>query len=124
MALSEDEQRKLDEIERALHRADPGFAGALNFAAMRRHRRLVAAVIFATGLLVLVAGAVLALGPPLVGVAVSVLGFVAMVGGAGLFLSGRPGPRADAGDRAAHPGPARWSRMEDRFRRRFQRPDD
>src|SRR6478752_2112565 len=82
MALSEYEQRKLDEIERALHRADPGFAGALNFAAMRRHRRVVAAVIFAIGLLVLVVGAVLAQGPPLVGVAVSVLGFAAMVGGA------------------------------------------
>lgn len=32
MALSEDEQRKLEEIERALHCADPGFAGTLNLA--------------------------------------------------------------------------------------------
>jgi hypothetical protein len=92
MALSEYEQRKLDEIESALHVADPGFASALDFAALRRHRRLVAAVVFATGLLVLVAGAVLAQGPPLIGVAGSVLGFGVMVAAAGPLLPGRPRP--------------------------------
>ena len=88
MALSEYEQRKLDEIEQALHRDDPGFAGTINFAAMRRNGRLVAAALFVMGLLMLAFGAVLAQGLPLVGVAVSVLGFMAMVAGAGLFLSG------------------------------------
>ena len=92
MALSEYEQRKLDEIERALHRDDPGFAGTINFAAMRRHRRLVAAAVFVIGLLMLAFGAVLAQGPPLVGVAVSVLGFVVTVAGAGLFLRVDPAP--------------------------------
>jgi hypothetical protein len=125
MALSEYEQRKLDEIERALHRDDPGFAGTINFATMRRHRRLVAAAVFVVGLLVLVVGAVLAQGPPLVGVAVSVLGFLVMVAGAGLFFSGRPGPEGNSGDTAArHPGPTGRSRMENRFRRRFERPDE
>jgi peptidoglycan/LPS O-acetylase OafA/YrhL len=124
MALSEYEQRTLDDIERALHRTDPGFTGAFNFAAMRRHRRLVAAVVFASGLLVLVGGAVLAQGPPLVGVAVSVLGFVVMVAGGGLFLSGRRGPQRYAEAKVAHPGPRMRSRMEDRFRHRFEHPDE
>jgi hypothetical protein len=125
MALSEYEQRKLDEIERALHRDDPGFAGTINFAAMRRHRRLVAAAVFVIGLLMLAFGAVLAQGPPLVGVAVSVLGFVVMVAGAGLLLSGRPGPPATAGDTAAHSGPQPGAyRTKNRFRRRFKRSDE
>jgi hypothetical protein len=58
-----------------------------------------------------------------VGVAVSVLGFVAMVVGAWLFLSGRPGSRRNAGDRTADPGRTGWSRREERFRRRFDQPD-
>ena len=45
MALSEYEQRRLDEIERALHSEDPHFAGAINIGAMLRHRRLVAAAV-------------------------------------------------------------------------------
>ena len=124
MALSEYERRKLDEIERALRRADPGFAGALNFAALRRHRRVVAAVVFAIGLLVLVGGAVLAQGPPLVGVAVSVLGFVAMVAAAGPLLPGRPRSQRDEGTKHVHPGRPRRFGMEDRFRRRFEHPDE
>ena len=45
MALSEYEQRRLDEIERALHSEDPHFAGAINIGAMLRHRRLVATAV-------------------------------------------------------------------------------
>ena len=123
MALSEYERRKLDEIERALRRADPGFAGTLNFAALRRRRRVVAVAIFAAGLLVLVGGAVLAQGPPVVGAAVSVLGFVTMVAAAGPLLPGRPGPQRHAGTRHVHPGRTRRSGLEDRFRRRFEQPD-
>jgi len=123
MALSEFEQRKLDEIERALHRDDPGFVSAINMGAMRRHGRFVAAVVFVVGLLALVAGVVLAQGLPLVGVAVSVLGFVVMVAGAGLVVSGRPGTGGNAGDAGAHRGSTRRSRMEDRLRHRFDHPD-
>ena len=75
------------------------------------------------GLLALVAGAVLAQGLPAVGVAVGVLGFVAMVVGAWLFLSGRSGSQKDPADTAAELGRARWSRREERFRRRFDQPD-
>src|SRR5450755_2464835 len=129
MALSEFEQRKLDEIERALHRDDPGFASAIKtsaikMGAMRRHGRFVAVVVFVVGLLALVAGVVLAQGLPLVGVAVSVLGFVVMVAGAGLFVSGRPGAGGNAGDAGAHRGSTRRSRMEDRLRHRFDHPDE
>ena len=124
MELSEYEQRKLDEIERALHRDDPGFAGSINIGAMRRHRRLVAAAVVLIGVLLLVVGAILAQGLPLVGVAVSVLGFVVMVAGAGLFLRGRPGSQTNAADGDAHPGRTRWSRVDDRFRRRFKPPDE
>src|SRR6476646_5113963 len=99
MALSEYEQRKLDEIERALRRADPGFAGTLNLAALRRHRRLVAAVTFAVGLLVLVAAA-------------------------GPLLPGRPRSQREEGTKHVHPGRPRRSGMEDRFRRRFEHPDE
>ena len=123
MALSEYEQRRLDEIERALHRDDPHFAGAINIGAILRHRRLVVAAVGVIGLLALGAGAVLAQGLPVVGVAVSVLGFVAMVAGAWLFLPGRPGSQRNAGDTAADPARTRWSRREERFRRRFDQPD-
>ena len=60
MALSEYEQRKLDEIQRALHRDDPGFADAINIGTEATARRTVAAPAFLVGLLVTVAGAVLA----------------------------------------------------------------
>jgi hypothetical protein len=101
MALSEYEQRRLDEIDRAVHRDDPGFADAIDIGTRRRHRRLVAALVFPVGLLVLVAGAFLAQGLPLIGEPAGVLGFVVMVAGAGLILTGRPGRRINATDRDA-----------------------
>ena len=122
MALSDYEQRRLEEIERGLHNDDPGFADSINISVLRRHGRLVAAAVFVVGVLVLAGGAVLAADLLLVGVAVAVLGFLAMVAGAGLFASRQPGPGRHAGDRGAHPGSTRL-RIEDRFRRRFENPD-
>lgn len=124
MALSEYEQRRLDEIEQALNRDDPGFAGSIDIAAIRRHRRLVAGMGFDVGLLVLVGGAVLAQDLPLFGVAVSVLGFVMMVVGAGPFVSGRHGHGRTAGGWGADPGTTMRSRLEDRLRSRFEHPDE
>ena len=60
IALSDYEQRRLDEIQRALHRDDPGFADAINIGTEATARRTVAAPAFLVGLLVTVAGAVLA----------------------------------------------------------------
>ena len=50
MALSEYEQRKLDEIERSLHSDDPTLATILDTGVVGRQRRLVAAVIVMGGL--------------------------------------------------------------------------
>ena len=99
MALSEYEQRKLDEIERSLHSDDPALATILDTGVVGRQRRVVAAVIFVGGLVALSGGAVTALSLPAVGIVLSVLGFVAMGVGAGLYVSGRAGkgtlPRPD-----------------------------
>jgi len=121
MALSEYEQRKLEEIERALHGDDPGFASSIDMGVIRRHRRVGAAVVLMVGVLVLIAGAVAAQGLPLAGVVVSVVGFVVMVAGAGLFVAGR-GP--DTNGPGAQPGSSRRARMEERIRHRFDHLDE
>ena len=60
-----------------------------------------------------------------VGVVVSVIGFLSMVGGVGLFVFGQPGARAAKGiDKgASKSGPSLGNRMEERFRRRFDEPN-
>jgi hypothetical protein len=125
MALSEYEQRKLDEIERSLHSDDPGLATILDSGVVRRHRRGVAGVIFVGGLVALLGGVVAALSVPVLGVVISVVGFVAMGVGAGLLMSGRPRTQHPAGA-ARGGGPAASSswrtRMEARFRGRFDDP--
>jgi hypothetical protein len=125
MALSEYEQRKLDEIERSLHSDHPTLATILDIGVVRRHRRIVAVAIFVGGFVALMAGAVIAQSLPVLGVVVSVLGFVAMFGGAGSFVSGRLHTRRAAGagsGAGSHPGPSWRNRMEERFRGRFDRP--
>jgi len=127
MALSEYEQRKLEEIERSLHSDDPGLATILNTGVVRRHRRVVAIATFAAGLAALVGGAVLALSLSWLGIAVSVLGFAGMAVGAGLFFSGRaPGGSQSASGRGreSHNGSSWRSRMEQRFRARFDQPGE
>jgi hypothetical protein len=122
VALSEYERRKLEEIERSLHRDDPALATILVSGVVRRHRRVVAAVVFSGGLVGLVAGAVTAGSLPVVGVVMSVLGFAAMVGGAGLFFSGPvdAGRAAAAGDSGSRSGSSWRTRMEDWLRGRFE----
>lgn len=127
MALSEYEQRKLEEIERSLHSDDPGLATILNTGVVRRHRRVVAISAFAAGLAALVGGAVLALSVSWLGIALSVLGFVGMAIGAGLFFTGQV--RGASPSASGHPGerPAgsSWrARMEERFRARFDQPGE
>ena len=127
MELSEYEQRKLDEIEHSLHGDDPTLATILDIGVVRRHRRVVAVVTFTGGLVALVAGAVTAQNLPVIGVVVSVLGFVAMFGGAGLFVAGRVRTRQDPdarGGTGSHPGPSWRNRMEERFRGRFDPPGE
>lgn len=90
MPLSEDEQRWLAEIERALHADDPKFAAGHSVEGVWR-RRTVAAAVVLIGVVLFVVGLVLitpaALG---VGVIISIAGFLVMVGGAAFFIR-RPG---------------------------------
>ncbi|HEY5846617.1 MAG TPA: DUF3040 domain-containing protein [Microlunatus sp.] len=122
MALSEYEQRKLDEIERSLHSDDPALATILDSGVVRHRRRRFAVLVLVVGLLGLMGGVVTALGLPLVGVVISVVGLVAMGVGAWLLVSGRSVPvrPSGAGRGAAPAGSASWHvRMVERFQARF-----
>ncbi len=89
MALSEGEQRRLDEIERALRSEDPRFADTITITRVRRHRKVLAVSVFVIGMIGLVAGLVTTDASLWAGVAVVAVGVVAMVAGALLYL--RPG---------------------------------
>lgn len=133
MPLSEHEQRMLDQIESALYAEDPKFASSVrggNLRAPSTRRRLQGAGLFLLGLAMLVAG--VAFKATMVGgfPVLSVLGFLVMFGGVVFAITG---PRVPGGlDRGAASGASRQprrakggaggsftSRMEDRFRRRF-----
>ena len=58
MPLSKDEQRRFDEIERALREDDPRFAAGTGLDQLRRRRTSVAAGGFLLGLLLVFAGLV------------------------------------------------------------------
>jgi Protein of unknown function (DUF3040) len=108
MALSEYEQRKLKEIERSLNSDDPALATILDSGVVRHLGRVIA---------------VLSL--PAVGIVLSVLGFVAMGVGAGLYVSGRAGDGHPAAARpgAGYPAALSWrTRLEERFQARFGDP--
>ncbi|ORI13331.1 DUF3040 domain-containing protein [Rhodococcus sp. 1168] len=144
MPLSEHEQRMLDQIESALYAEDPKFASHVRSGRMRTassKRRFQAAALFALGLVLLVAGLLLPFQPGGFPV-ISLVGFVLMFGAGVLFLRGgsRKGAAPSDGDASSVSGsnsvsgprssgqkskPARKgggfaSRMEDRFRRRFE----
>ncbi len=133
MPLSDHEQRMLDQIESALYAEDPKFASSVRGGSLRApsaRRRLQGAALFVIGLAMLVSG--VAFKATMIGSfpILSVIGFVVMFGGVVFAITG---PRASGGrgDRSgAEPGAPRQkrakgsggsftSRMEDRFRRRF-----
>jgi hypothetical protein len=122
MALSEHEQRMLDAIEQALFEDDPKFASNVDVARLRRRRPILACVVALVGLAALVGGAIVAtLTLPAVGIPLAVVGFVARVVGVGLLVYGIPGRH---GSVDSHVGNKKVtsplsSRMEERFRRRF-----
>ena len=125
MALSEYEQRKLDEIERSLHSDDPALATILDSGLVRRRRRSVAVVVFVGGLVGLLGGVVVALNLPLVGVVISVVGFMAMGAGVGLLVSSHsPGAHPAGAEHSAGPAASSsWAaRMAARFQARFDDP--
>lgn len=79
MALSEYEQRKLDEMEAALRRDDPGFAVNVSIDRVRLRRRVGAALEFVLGMVVLVGGLVATAVSVLAGVLISTVGLMIMV---------------------------------------------
>ncbi|WP_072806337.1 DUF3040 domain-containing protein [Rhodococcoides yunnanense] len=144
MPLSEHEQRMLDQIESALYAEDPKFASHVRSGRMRTassKRRFQAAAVFVLGLVLLIAGLALPFKPGGFPV-VSLVGFVFMFGAGVLFILGgsRKGAPAGKGDATAENGSEQsgrprsggnkpksgrkgggfTSRMEDRFRRRFE----
>ncbi|MCV7281507.1 DUF3040 domain-containing protein [Mycolicibacterium flavescens] len=132
MPLSDHEQRMLDQIESALYAEDPKFASSVRGGTLRApstRRRIQGAALFVIGLALLVSGvafpATQISGFPVL----SVIGFIVMFGGVVFAITG---PRVAGGrDRSpVEPGAPRpkrakggtgsfTSRMEDRFRRRF-----
>lgn len=132
MPLSDHEQRMLDQIESALYAEDPKFASSVrggNLRAPSARRRLQGAALFVIGLAMLVCGvafkATMIGGFPIL----SVIGFIVMFGGVVFAITGQRGVGKDKS--APAPGGASrqkkskggggsfTSRMEDRFRRRF-----
>ncbi|WP_433508357.1 DUF3040 domain-containing protein [Pseudonocardia halophobica] len=128
MPLSEHEQRLLEQIERALYAEDPKFASTVRGSKLRkpsRRRRLQGIAVFAVGLVLLVVGVAVAPLRDLVGAVpvVSVVGFLAMLGGTMLAISARGAAKSAGGsdDKQAEPDKNRFTgRMEERFRRRFE----
>lgn len=131
MPLSDHEQRMLDQIESALYAEDPKFASSVRGGTLRApsaRRRLQGAALFVIGLAMLVSG--VAFKATMIGSfpILSVIGFVVMFGGVVFAVTG---PRVGGRDRSAPEqgaprqkrqkgaGGSFTSRMEDRFRRRF-----
>jgi hypothetical protein len=135
--LSENEQRLLEQMERALYAEDPKFASALRGADPRTHarRRIIkASAGFIAGIALLMVGVITQIVP------VSVVGFVVMLGCAFIALNtwrqmpapappGSPGPAGAiplGGLRTRAPRPSRaprtrqsiLNRFEDRWNRR------
>jgi Na+/proline symporter len=130
--LSEHEQRQLEQIEQALYAEHPRFAKAVRAADPRVHyrRRVVyAAIGFAIGLVLLPVGISTNL------VALSVLGFVVMLGccywaalsyrrmnglpaGRVLIKERRPRRRESKASRSRRSGSGFGVRLEERWRRR------
>src|SRR3954449_3721777 len=131
MPLSDHEQRMLDQIESALYAEDPKFASSVRGGTLRApsaRRRLQGAALFVIGLAMLVCG--VAFRATMIGSfpILSVIGFLVMFGGVIFAITGprvsggRGGSGTEQGarqKRAKGSGGSFTSRMEDRFRRRF-----
>jgi len=130
MPLSDHEQRMLDQIESALYAEDPKFASSVRGGTLRApsaRRRLQGAALFVIGLAMLICG--VAFKATMIGSfpILSVIGFLVMFGGVIFAITGPrvSGGRASGAEQSARQKRAKGSggsftsRMEDRFRRRF-----
>lgn len=127
MPLSEHEQRLLEQIERALYAEDPKFVSTVRGGRLRRptrRRRLQGIALFLVGLVLLVTGIVLTsltVGATMY-LFISAGGFLLMLGGAVLAVGSMRAGNA-APEPAAQVEPEKGGftgRMEERFRRRFE----
>ena len=127
MALSEQEQKRLDQLEASLLADDPKFADALRGAPqfrMQRRRAAFAGVIFITGLAALVLGVQF---QPVI----SIIGFVMMLVAAitGISAWSRVEGQAETtrlSNRSTHPsasGTDFMNKLEERWRKRQQGGD-
>jgi hypothetical protein len=125
MPLSENEQRMLEQMERALYAEDPKFATQLRGSDARtfyRKRLVLAGVGFTLGIAALMGGAIANIP------AVAVVGFLVMLGAAWLGISSwrripAPGEigsfsTSGKGVRSVRKSPGFMNRVEDRWRRR------
>ncbi|MCX6465239.1 MAG: DUF3040 domain-containing protein [Pseudonocardiales bacterium] len=124
MPLSEHEQRLLEQIERALYAEDPKFASTVRGGRLRRptrRRRAQGIALFVVGLVLLVGGIVLYTSSMWF-LALSAGGFLMMLAGALLAVgSMRAGDAAPEAAAEAEPEKGGFTgRMEERFRRRFE----
>jgi hypothetical protein len=131
MPLSDHEQRMLDQIESALYAEDPKFASSVRGGTLRApstRRRLQGIALFVAGLAMLVSG--VAFKATMIGSfpILSVIGFIVMFGGVVFAITGPrvkgkpeiPNDISAARQKKAKGGSGSFtSRMEDRFRRRF-----
>lgn len=78
MALSEDEQQLLDDMERSLIRNAPTFVANLAFRHVRRHLAALKFAVFVLGIIMLMAGLVETSLSVLPGVIISVAGVLMM----------------------------------------------
>jgi len=134
VALSDEEQRLLAQMEAALAAEDPKLVNALRGTGVRRvHRRraAVAGIGFFLGLALLVLGISLDTDPAFVGIGVSVLGFVVMVAASVVAIyswqhvAGAGVDQAQTPDRATTAQGSRsvgdqgfMNKMEERWRKR------
>ena len=92
MPLSEDDQRKLDQIEQALAKDDPRFAQTVNIDRWRRRRIVLAGASFTIGMVVLIVGLVSTQAMLVLGVITSIAGALTMTAATAVFLRGRQWP--------------------------------
>ncbi len=133
MPLSENEQRMLEQMERALYADDPKFATSMKGADLRAHLRkriVIAGSGFVLGIAALLAGAVSQVVP------LAVLGFLLMLGFAWLGVSswrripaegdlgvfpggsgGGPAKRRSSGGGIVNRAEERWRRRRDEMGR-------
>jgi uncharacterized membrane protein HdeD (DUF308 family) len=130
MPLSDHEQRMLEQIESALYAEDPKFASSVRGGGLRTpttRRRIQGVALFVIGLAMLVCGAAFYPTEHKLFL-LSVFGFLLMFGGVVFAITGPrlgrgpggAGSATGAGKQRRNKGAGSFtSRMEDRFRRRF-----